>query len=66
MTPAEFVDAALIHVESTSIRQWVNTENNRPIWNQIAEQALARARARNIEPDLHNFAAYIVATAIGL
>jgi hypothetical protein len=54
---------ALPLVESASIRSWVVTEQNRPIWVQIAQKAVDN---KGKSCDKHMFAAYIVATAIGL
>jgi len=55
--------AALEHVESASIRAWAMTEHNRPLFLQLAQKALDKSGP---SADPHLFAAYIVATAIGL
>jgi hypothetical protein len=51
---------SLLKVESKSIREWAVTPQNKPIWLQIAENAV-----KNTNPDPANFAAYIVCVAIG-
>jgi hypothetical protein len=62
MTPEELLEQALEQVESKSIRTWAQSDRNRPIWIKLAEGALEK----NPCCDVHGFAAYIVATAIGL
>jgi hypothetical protein len=51
---------SLLKVESKSIREWVVTTQNKPIWLQIAENAVKKTN-----PDPTTFAAYIVCVAIG-
>jgi len=52
----EFLGLALELVESESIRAWARSEKNLPIWLQLAAG----------KSDPTRFAAFIVATAIGL
>jgi hypothetical protein len=60
MTATEFFEASLAKVESKSIREWATSERNRPIWIDIAQQALDNGKS-----DTDGFAAYIVVTAMG-
>jgi hypothetical protein len=62
-TPETLLAAALEHVESASVRAWATTDHNRPIFVTIAASAIQKS---NGSPDVHRFAAYIVALAIGL
>lgn len=62
-TAAQFLDEALARVESKSIREWASSERNRPIWEEIAGKALQN-KGPSADPSM--FAAYVVATAIGL
>lgn len=65
LTEAEqLLQEALSHVESESIREWVNSEQNRPTWIKIAELAIEKKPVGS--PDISLFSALIVATAIGL
>jgi len=52
---------SLLKVESKSIREWVVTPQNKPIWLQMAENAVKK----NANSDPTTFAAYIVCVAIG-
>lgn len=63
MSPEQLFQQALAKVESDSIRQWAETEHNRPIWLQLAELAIQK---QNGKPDVYRFSAAIVASAIGL
>jgi len=62
MNGAQLLDEALSHVESDSVREWANSEHNRPIWEKIAQGALDKNGG---EYDVHRLAAYIVCVAIG-
>ena len=62
---ARFLDQALEGVESESIRAWANTDNNRPIFEKIAQNALDKAEAEGREADVDRFTAYVVCLAIG-
>jgi hypothetical protein len=62
MNAEQLLVAALEKIESASIKAWAQTDHNRPIFVKIAESALAKTPV----PDVHRFAAYISATAIGL
>jgi hypothetical protein len=55
--------AALARVESTSIRTWASSAQNRPVFARLAQVAIDK---RGPSANEHMFAAYIVATAIGL
>lgn len=66
MTPQSLFDGALSRVESASIRAWAQTSHNQPIWLQLAASALAKAAQTGSAPDPSRFAAFIVASAIGL
>lgn len=59
-----FFNAALARVESTSIRAWAQTDHNRPIMLQLAAKAMVGTGPMSGTPE--GFAAFIVATAIGL
>ncbi len=61
LTAEQLLASALERVESESIRQWAESEHNRPLFLKIAERAVERGKA---DPD--TFAAYIVCNAIGL
>jgi hypothetical protein len=63
MNAEQLFQQALAKVESQSIRQWAETEHNRPVWLKAAEAAIVK---HNGLPDVSLFSAYIVATAIGL
>lgn len=56
----ELLAAAVKLVESASIRDWVQTDHNRPLWLKIAEKYLGKNDAE------HLLCADIVGTAIGL
>lgn len=66
MTAKELFAQALERIEGPSIRAWAESEHNRLLWLQIAESAIAKAKARDTEPDVWRFAAYIQVTALGL
>lgn len=55
--------SALEKVESKSIREWATTAHNAPLFLKIAESSIA-GKKKCADPEW--FAAYIVATAIGL
>jgi hypothetical protein len=55
-----YLEAALAKVDSQSVREWAQTPHNLSPWLKMAERALAKGT------DVHVFAAYIVAQAIGL
>lgn len=60
MTAEELFAAALKRVESASIREWAQTDNNRPIFLKVAKEHLGKKDAE------HLMCAAIVGTAIGL
>lgn len=60
MTPEAFLDAALKHVESASIRAHYLTEHNKPIVLKMAAASLEK----NTDPQY--FATYLVCVAMGL
>lgn len=60
MTPEAFLDAALKHVESASIRAWATTDHNKPIVLKMA----ANSVEKNTNPQY--FATYLVCCAMGL
>ncbi len=62
MNAEQLFEQALAKVESESIRQWANSERNRPIWIKFAQRAILNQK----EPDVFRFSALIVSTAIGL
>jgi len=66
MDPETLLTDALALVESQSVRAWATTEHNRPIFVQLAAGAIQSAGVSGRDPNVHTFAAYIVATAIGL
>lgn len=66
MTAETLLTDALAKVDSASVRSWASTEHNRPIFLQLAAGAIQSAAVTGRNPDVHTFAAYIVATAIGL
>jgi hypothetical protein len=55
----KFLKEALTHVESESIRTWVQTDHNLPLWTQMA------ANAVQVGTEPLRFASYIVCVAIG-
>ena len=63
MTNVELLDAALERVESESVRRWANSDNNRPVWEKIAQRAVDK-KGDGVDPVA--FSAYIVCEAIGL
>lgn len=60
MTAEELFAAALAKVESASIRDWAQTEHNRPLWLKIAEKYVGQPDAE------YGLSSDIVGTAIGL
>ena len=60
MTAKELLDRALAGVASQSIREWATSPHNLPIWQQIAERAVANGKT-----DVHALTAYIICVAIG-
>lgn len=62
MNAEQLFEQALAKVESESIRQWAQTEHNRPIWIKLAELALAKKP--DASPD--RFSTLIVCSAMGL
>jgi hypothetical protein len=56
--PNDILDQALTHVESESIRQWVKSDHNLPIWKAFV------AKKPDIDP--MKLAILIVSHAIGL
>lgn len=65
MTPAALFDAALLRVESVSIRSWA--EAQREPWLKLAGFWLAQHGAKHSEPEaVIRFATYIMCQAIGL
>lgn len=63
MTKAELLDEALKGVESDSIKEWANTDHNRPIFEQIAQNALDKNEGL-VDPV--RFSAYVVCLAMGM
>jgi hypothetical protein len=63
VTGEELLARAIAHVESTSIRTWASSAQNRPVFARLAQVAIDK---RGPSANEHMFAAYIVATAIGL
>lgn len=57
----DFLDDALKLVESASIRAWVNSAHNRPLF-----EAEALARIEKGRTDVHRLVITIVSLAIGL
>jgi hypothetical protein len=62
MNAEQLFEQALAKVESESIRQWANSERNRPVWIKLAGLAVTNQK----NPDPVRFSALIVSTAIGL
>lgn len=62
-TAEQHLADALEFVESESIREWVNTDRNRPIWLKLAQAALDH---KGSCADAEAFSAYIVCCAIEL
>lgn len=62
---ADLLAAAVARVESASIRAWVMTEHNAPIWLQIAEASVKKGRSANVEDDVLRLTIDITCTAIG-
>ncbi len=62
MTPERFLDAALEHVESKSIREWARSDHNRPIMLKMADGVLKK----NPAADPLRFGTYVTCLAIGL
>jgi hypothetical protein len=63
MTNVELLDAALEQVESESIRQWANSDHNRPVFEKMAQGAVDK-KGDDVDPVM--FSAYVVSLAIGL
>lgn len=63
MTAQELLDQSLALVESKNIRASANSEHNRPIWLQIAENAVQKDGESS---NVHRFAAYIVCVMMGM
>jgi hypothetical protein len=63
MNAEQLFQQALAKVESQSIRQWAETEHNRPIWIKAAEAAIVK---HNGQPNVALFTVLIVSSAIGL
>jgi len=61
--PASFLNAALQHVQSESIRAWAVTPHNKPIFIKLAKLALTSGGSSS--DSVVRFAAYIVASAMG-
>lgn len=59
------LEAALERVESASIRAWAREPHNRRLLTHYAAISLEKARPGGVA-DVHMFAAFIVASAIGL
>jgi len=54
---------ALMLVDSQSIRDWATTEHNKPLFLLLSQHALEKNLSIS---NVHAFAAFIVAKAIGL
>lgn len=63
LTPVNFLENALARVESVSIKSWATSSHNRPIFLQMAENALAKG-GQSADPV--RFATYITCLAMGL
>lgn len=63
MTNVELLDRAIEHVESESVRDWANSDHNRPIFEEIAQKAIDE---RGESADPARLGTYIVCLAIGL
>lgn len=61
VTPNQLFEASLKLVDSKSIREWAQTERNKPLWLEICNTAISKGRANSSD-----MAAYMVAVAIGL
>ncbi len=59
-TPEQFLNSALLLVESASIKNWASSDHNRPIFVKIAASFMAQ------KSDVEKLTVYIVANAIGL
>jgi hypothetical protein len=65
MSAAALLDAALLHVESQSIRSWA--EGQREAWLDIASRWLGKYGAKYSDRDaVTRFATFIMCQAIGL
>jgi hypothetical protein len=62
---AEFLDSALGLVESQCIRDWVNTQHNRPIWEAIVAGWLEKLHGPIRDDERLRLSAYIVCVALG-
>ena len=60
MTNEKLFDQALAKVESKSIREWANSDHNRPLFVKIAETFVGK------DEPVTRFSTYIVCVAIGL
>jgi hypothetical protein len=61
MNAQQLFEASLAKVESKSIKAWVQTDHNKPLWLEICKNAIG-----NKKSDPCAMAAYMVAVAIGL
>jgi hypothetical protein len=62
---AEFLDSALGLIESQWIRDWVNTQHNRPIWEAIVAGWLEKLHDSLRDDERIRLSAYIVCVALG-
>lgn len=63
-TATKLLKDALARVESKSIREWVMTKHNAPIWRKIAKNTYAKNGGG--EEAVLRLSTYIVCQAIGL
>ena len=61
MTPEKLFTESVMMVNSVSIKQWAQTEKNRPVFIQLAQEWI-----RNGKSDPVMFSTYMVALAMGL
>jgi len=60
----KFLKEALTHVESKSIREWVTSNHNFPIWVEITKHFLVKNKGPSEDARIR-LTTYIVVTAMG-
>lgn len=62
----ELFTKSLEKVESASIREWAQTDHNKPLFLQMCQVAVDKGKNPALEDDVLNFSTYMTALAMGL
>lgn len=61
----ELFTKSVERMESVSMREWAQTEHNKPLLLQIAQNAINNGKDPDIDDDVLNFSTYMTVLAMG-